>query len=440
MPAHHHAPASAADSTHASAPQASGGRGGSSGRFQTFSSLRHRDFMFLWLSNLCNASASWFEQITVPWVVWIISHSPFWVGVAGGMRSLPFLFIGPLAGVFADRFDRRKMVIIVQSCLACVVFLFALGVYKGYVVGSTGVAYALIFTFIGGTLHSLIQPVRQAMVANTVPRKDLWNAIALNSIAGNVARVVGPGLGGVLIAWLGPAVNFTIEGVLYVLMALAVVPMTLPYREEVTAKKATVTANLKQGFAYVMTERRILHLLLLSYIPALFVAPVIQIMPVIADEVLGGKSQVYGFLVLAMGVGGIIGTMIFASMGRTSTKGILGMLALLLLSLVVISIGISSWLYASIALMFLLGLFRIAFQINNNTLLQMEIADGLRGRVMAIYHLDHGFTPFASLLVGLMAEFTTASLTVTVVGIISLILATYSFLAYKDVRQLQQAR
>jgi len=356
------------------------------------------------------------------------------------MRSLPFLFIGPLAGVFADRFDRRKMVIIVQSCLACVVFLFALGVYKGYVVGSTGVAYALIFTFIGGTLHSLIQPVRQAMVANTVPRKDLWNAIALNSIAGNVARVVGPGLGGVLIAWLGPAVNFTIEGVLYVLMALAVVPMTLPYREEVTAKKATVTANLKQGFAYVMTERRILHLLLLSYIPALFVAPVIQIMPVIADEVLGGKSQVYGFLVLAMGVGGIIGTMIFASMGRTSTKGILGMLALLLLSLVVISIGISSWLYASIALMFLLGLFRIAFQINNNTLLQMEIADGLRGRVMAIYHLDHGFTPFASLLVGLMAEFTTASLTVTVVGIISLILATYSFLAYKDVRQLQQAR
>lgn len=207
---------------------------GPSGRFQAFSSLRHRDFRFLWLSNLANASASWFEQITIPWVVWIISGSPFWVGVTGGMRSLPFLFIGPLAGVFADRFDRRK-----------------------------------------------------------------------------------------------------IEGVLYVLMALVMFPIKLPYREEVTATKTSVKANLKQGFVYVLSDRRILHLLLLSYISALFVAPVLQIMPVIADEVLG-----------------------------------------------------------------------------------------------------HGFTPFASVLVGLMAEFTSANLTVAVVGAISLALALWAFVAYKDIRRM----
>ena len=160
------------------------------------------------------------------------------------MRSLPFLFIGPWAGVLADRVDRRKIVLVVQIALAVAVLGFALGVHQGYVTGQLGVLYALLFTFITGALHSLIQPVRQAMVANTVPRQDLWNAIALNSVAGNVARVVGPGLGGVLIAWLGPAVNFLIEGIFYVLMALAIFPIALPYREAMTARRTSVIANL----------------------------------------------------------------------------------------------------------------------------------------------------------------------------------------------------
>src|SRR5262245_19179567 len=227
-------------------------------RFQMFISLRHRDFLYLWLSNLLNASASWFQPITVPWVVWQISHSPFWVSVAGGMRSFPFLFIGPFAGVLADRVDRRKMILVVQSALAVVVFAFAIGMHEGYVTGNVGIFYAILFTFVAGVLQTLIQPVRQAMVANTVPRQDLWNAIALNAIAGNVARVVGPGLGGVLIAWLSPAVNFFIQGGLFVMMALMMIPIKMPYREEITARRSSVMANLKQGFAYVVSDRRIL--------------------------------------------------------------------------------------------------------------------------------------------------------------------------------------
>ena len=170
------------------------------------------------------------------------------VGIAAGMRSIPFLAIGPWAGVIADRIDRRKMVLVVQSVMAVVVISFAVAIHLGHIVGTTGVIYALVFSFITGVLHSLIQPVRQAMVANTVPREDLWNAIALNSIAGNVARVVGPGLGGVLIAWLGPALNFYIEGVFYILMVLVMVPIALPYREAITATRTSMLANPEAGF------------------------------------------------------------------------------------------------------------------------------------------------------------------------------------------------
>ena len=203
------------------------------------------------------------------------------------MRSIPFLVIGPMAGVFADRIDRRKMVLVTQSAVAVVVLCFAVAVHLGYVVGTTGVIYALVFSFITGVLHSLIQPVRQAMVANTVPREDLWNAIALNSVAGNVARVVGPGLGGVLIAWLGPALNFYIEGVFYFLMVLAMVPIALPYREAVTATRTSMLANLKQGFRYVLSEQVVLRLLLVACVSDILLAPVIHLMPVIATDVLG---------------------------------------------------------------------------------------------------------------------------------------------------------
>ena len=392
--------------------------------------------MLLWLSNLCNASAVWFQMITIPWVVWEISESPFMVGIASGMRSIPFLVVGPWAGVIADRIDRRKMVLVFQSTIAVVVLAFAVAVHAGHVVGGLGVFYALVFSALTGILHSFIQPVRQAMVANTVPREDLWNAIALNSISGNVARVVGPGLGGVLIAWVGPAVNFYIEGVFYILMVAAVVPIALPYREEATASHSSMWANLKQGFGYVVTEQRVLRLLLVACISDILIAPIIHIMPVISALVLGRGSEVYGFLVLATGIGGIIATMAFASLGGSFRKGSYGLLALVFLSGSAILLGASTWLWVSLAAMFGFGFFRLVFKINNNTLLQSTVPDALRGRVMSIYHLDHGITPLASMTLGLFAEFWPANLVVLGVGILALVLTIYAFIAFSDVRQM----
>ena len=388
------------------------------------------------MSNLCNASAVWFQQITIPWVVWEISGSPFLVGMAAGIRSIPFLVVGPMAGVFADRIDRRKMVLVTQSVMALVVLSFAGAVQLGLVVGALGVIYALSFSLITGTLHSLIQPVRQAMVANTVPREDLWNAVALNSIAGNVARVVGPGLGGVLIAWLGPALNFFLEGILYILMVLVMVPIALPYREATTARRASMLANLKQGFAYVISEQVVLRLLLVACISDILLAPVIHLMPVIASEVLGQGSEVYGFLVLATGVGGIISTISYASLGGVFRRGSVGLLALMLLSGSAILLGFSTWVWVSLLAMFGFGFFRLAFKINNNTLVQTTIPDALRGRVMSIYHLDHGITPLASMTLGLVAEFWPANFVVALVGLISLALTLYTFIVFANVRRM----
>ena len=405
-------------------------------RFGTFSSLRHRDFLLLWVSNLFHACANWFQQITIPWVVWEISGSALLVGVAAGVRSLPFLVVGPLAGVFADRIDRRKMVLVVQTFLAMVVLVFAFGVHRGVVTGDLGVVIALAFTAFTGLLNSLIQPVRQAMVANTVPRNELWNAIALNSVGGNIARVIGPGIGGVLIAWLGPAINFLIEGVFHFLMVLAVVKLALPYREEITAVRATVFANLKQGFQYVVTQRTVLRLLLVVCISDIFIAPIVHLMPVIADDILGHGSEVFGFLLLAMGVGGILGTLTFATLGGVMRKGTFGFVSLVLLTVSAITLGASTWLWVSLLAMFGMGFFRLTFKINNNTHVQSTIPDALRGRVMSIYHLDHGLTPLASMALGAMAEFWDANLVIVLVGSASLAFAVWAFASFSDVRKM----
>ena len=343
----------------------------------------------------------------------------------------------PLAGVFADRIDRRKMVLVVQSVMAMVVLLFATAIYLGYVVGPLGVIYALTFSVITGILHASIQPVRHAMVANTVPREDLWNAIALNSVAGNVARVVAPGLGGFLIAWLGPALNFYIEGVFYILMVLVMIPISLPFREAVTATRTSVIANLKQGFSYVVSEQVVLRLLLVACVSDIMIGPIVHLMPVVADLVLGGDSRTYGFLVLATGIGGIIATISFASLGRSFMRGSVGLAALMFLAGSAVVLGISTWLWVSLAAMFGLGFFRLVFKINNNTLVQSTIPDALRGRVMAIYNLDNGLTPLASMTLGLLAEFWAVNLVVLVVGIVSLALTIYAFVAFSDVRRMR---
>jgi hypothetical protein len=241
----------------------------------------------------------------------------------------------------------------------------------------------------------------------------------------------------VLIAWLGPAVNFFVEGVLYGLIAFLMLPIALPYRGEITAVGSSVLANLKQGFSYVIGRRQILRLFLTACIADILIAPIIFLLPVIADDVLGHGPRVYGLLVLATGLGGVIATVGFAFFGRDLQKGSIGLLSLMLLSVSALAVGLSSWLWISVGALFWLGFFKLIFKINNKNLLQTAIPDSLRGRVMSIYHLDHGVTPLAGMILGLMLEFWSVNLVIAGVGLVAIILTAWAFLAFSDIRNME---
>ena len=157
--------------------------------FNLFSSLRNRNYRFLWFATLFNQSGQWIQMTTLGWLVWKLSESAMLVGVTTGLRVIPFLFMGPITGVIADRIDRRRILMLVQITMAVMAILFT------FVVATGGVRvwHAMLFSFVMGCGFTMCGPVMQALVANTVPREGMGNAIALTAMAFNVSRVVGPG-------------------------------------------------------------------------------------------------------------------------------------------------------------------------------------------------------------------------------------------------------
>ncbi len=412
------------------------------GRIQTFSSLRNRDYRLLWTGNLFNNGANWLQQLTVGWLVWDLSASPFLVGAVGGFRAVPFLVIGPIAGVLADRLDRRKLVIVCQTMLASAALVFAFVVWSGRV----EVWHAFLYIAISGVAHSVLQPVRSALVANTVPREDLANAFALHAMTITSSRLVWPAIGGYLVGMFGFTVNFFVESFLYITLAVMVIPMRTPYRERGAGRvgsdetprnrHSSPFSDLVDGVKYVARDKPILQLIVMSFIPNFLLQPCIYLLPVFVGDVLNRGPEILGTLLSINGGFGFAATVVIATFGYVLGKGKTSLLALVLASIAGIMLGQSQWLALTIVAVSLMGYGMSSFRTCNMTLVQLLAPDDLRGRIQSIYHLDHGLTPLASFIIGAFAEFYSPTAAVTAVGALALVISIYFLLAFTQIRRL----
>jgi MFS family permease len=174
--------------------------------------LRYRDFRYLWIGTVFMSGGQWIQQVTIGWLAYDLTGSSVILGAINGLRALPFLLIGPTAGVAADRMDRRKLLIAVQAVIMTTAFCMGLLVASGHV----QVWHLFVFALVTSTVWSINQPLRQTLVSGAVPRESLMNAIALNSLAFNITKVLGPTAGGFLIAAFGAGGNFFVQGATYV--------------------------------------------------------------------------------------------------------------------------------------------------------------------------------------------------------------------------------
>ncbi len=410
-------------------------------RVQTFSSLTHRDYRLLWAGTIFSNMALWLQFLSLGWLVWNITIDPetgrgsvLLSGMVAAVRALPTLVIGPWAGVMVDRVDRRKAVIAVQLLLATVAIFFAFLVASGRV----EVWHAFAYAAVSAVCFAFLMPALQALIANTVPAKDMGNAFALYAMTVTANRLIAAMIGGTLITTVGIKYNFFVEGGAYVAMALFLIPMRVPYREASTSLGTSVLANLKGGLRYIWKENPIiLHLIILSLILNLVFMSVPALLPAYTGEVLNSGADVGGYLLAAQGVGGFVSTVLIASLGFVLRKGRTGLFALVLGSAAILVLAQSSWILLALAMMVLLGFAQTNFIVSNMTLVQEMAPDTLRGRVTSIHMMLHGVSPLAIFLIALFMELYTASAALTAVASGSLALSLYFLVTFRQVRRLE---
>ena len=403
---------------------------------------RYRDFRLVWIGNFFAQAAQWIQILTVGWLVLKLTDgNALMTGTVIGIRTFPVLLFGPWAGVLADRVDRRKVIVVTQLCMAAAAMAFAVLVIATDLDAETPSGplkwwHPFIYMLVAGVAHSIIQPVRNAMVANTVPKEALVSALALNAMVYPSTRIVAPAIGGLVIATLGFNWNFFIEALGYLIMVVLMIPVRLPYRARDRIRDESLLASLRGGIAYVWQEKPVLQLIVMSFIPNFVFTPILFLLPVITSQVLDRGADAGGILSAALGVGGIVSAVIIATVGFKVSKGAATFLGLAGGCVFVLVFAQSTWYAVSFAALAGLGFCQYYFRVANSTLIQLMIPDRLRGRVMSIYQLDNGFVPLATLITSWLIHVWNPRDVYTVIAVLSLILVLVQLAVFRQVRRL----
>lgn len=421
-------------STETSKPQdASATEPGTNRDRPSTNSLRYPSFRILFLTTGLVAGGVWFQQVTLGWLAYDLTRSPLHVAGVVGIRTLPLLF-SPVTGVIADRVDRKKLLLIDQTLVTILVFAFA----AVLLFDLQRVWHLYVFATVFGFLWAANNPVRQVLVANTVPREALMHATAMISMAFNGMRALGPAIGGFVIAFFGPGINFLIQGGLFLLALLLITKMQTPYYtgDRAVAKESSPLQNLADGFRHVIHEPTTRLVAAMTFAMSFtMLAIVFNQLPVYAAEILDNDDGTYlGLLLMAMGFGGFLGTALIAAASGTRRKGLVatGSFALSAICIVALSQIASLWL----ALLFLLlqQMFVQVVMTSNMTIIHTLTPDNLRGRVMGVYQMEIGMMPFGGFIAGAIASaygVDSAFLVSGLVGLAILVLASIFIPRYR---------
>jgi MFS family permease len=404
-----------------------------------FTSLRIRNFRFLLVGTILSNAAQWIQQVTLSWLVYDLTGSGTMLGSINMVRAVAMLGMIPAAGVLIDRLNRRLLMMITNGWL----FIITLGLGLILLLDRSHIPHLFVFAFLGGMAQTVDMALRQVMVFDLVPRSHTPNALALIQTGWSLMRSFGPGIGGFLILWFGPGGNFLVQAGAYALIVITIMQIQFPRRTS-SAVQSSPLQNIREGMRYVVKAPVTRTFVLIGFILPLFIIPIFTILPpVYAVEVFGDDSgRVLGFLLSSVGVGGIVGGVITASLGRVERRGLIQLASLFLLSLTLIGFAFSTTLWVALPLLALAGFFEIIFLTTNQTLLQLSIPDDLRGRVTSVVNLNAALSPLGGLVAGVGSDlFGGPKLITIVLCSIAAVLAVGVFLGSPTVRnyQLSQA-
>ncbi|MBE8999542.1 MFS transporter [Nostoc sp. LEGE 12447] len=376
--------------------------------------LRSKNYQLFFAGQGISLIGTWMTQLATIWLVYNLTNSALMLGVVGFSSQIPSFFLAPFGGVFVDRFSRYRTLIgtqvlaMIQSLTLAVLAL----------TGVIEVWHIIALSLCQGFINALDAPARQAFVPELVERReDLANAIAINSTMINGARLIGPAIGGLLIARVGTGYCFLIDGLSYIAVLAALLAMKVkPWKNVVT--DGNPLQKVKEGFVYAFSFPPIRSILLLSTLVSLMGLQNTILVPVIAEQVLKGGAESLGFLMAASGVGALTGGIYLATRQTILGIGKLIALAPAILGVGLIAFSLSRYLPLSLFTMLFVGLGTILQIAASNTFLQTIVEDDKRGRLMSLYTMSFlGMIPVGNLLGGVLASRIGAPNTLIIDGI-----------------------
>ncbi|MFA6873176.1 MAG: MFS transporter [Bacteroidaceae bacterium] len=383
-----------------------------------FRSLKYKNYRLFFSGQSVSLIGTWIQRIAVPWLVYRMTGSVFLLGLVGFVGQIPTFLLAPFTGVLTDRWNRYHILVATQVLSMVQALLLALLFFTNTI----ALWNVLLLGIVLGCINALDIPARQSFVIEMVEdKKDLSNAIALNSSMVNGARLLGPSIAGVLIASLGEGVCFLINGLSYIFVIASLLFMTVK-PQQALLKEKNVLKEMKEGFKYTFGFAPIKSIILLLALISLMGMPFSILMPVFAKDIFQGGSHTYGFLIGASGIGALCGAIYLAS-----RKTVLGLEKIIPIAAFtfgggLIAFSLSRYFPLSIFFMLITGLGMMLQMATSNTLLQTISEDDKRGRVMSFYTMAFmGTAPFGSMLAGTMASLIGAPATLFCGGVACII-------------------
>jgi MFS family permease len=381
----------------------------------TFRALKYRNYRLFFTGQSVSLIGMWIQNVAMGWLIYRLTSSATLLGVVGFAESIPILFLTPFAGVFVDRWNRRRIFIVTQLLFMIQAFLMSFLILTDVI----QIWHIMTLSVFLGMINAIDATTRQSFWMEMIEDKnDLGNAIALNSSMYNGARLAGPVFGGIVIAAVGEGICFLLNGISYIAIIIALLAMKLSPKVP-EAGKTDFMREFKEGINYASGILPIRYTLILLAFISFIANPYLVLMPVVAKEVLGSGAQVLGYLVGCSGLGALTGAVFIAS--QKSTRSLVNFI---FSGAFISGIGFIIFSISKVLLLSLISVFIISFGIMLviafcNILIQTAVDDDKRGRVMALHVLAlMGMTPFGNLMLGSLSSRISVSYTFFIVGII----------------------
>jgi MFS family permease len=398
---------------------------------RAFAAFHYRDFRVLWFGAFTSTVGNWMQQVAQSWLVFELTHSSFYLGLDYFFGQLPILLLTLIGGVVADRHDRRYVLLGSQLVQMGTAFALAALILLNLV----RVEYILLLSFITGLGQAFGGPAYQALIPSLVQKKDLPNAIALNSIQFNLARVVGPLLAGATLAAFGSAACFGLNGLSFFVVIVALLSMTIKHVKPADPKP--MLQELQGGLRYAKGEPAIVALTILASLTTFLGLPLLTFLPVFARDIFHGDINRFSHMMAFSGAGAVCGALVTAWMGRFRHMGLTVLITQASFGALVTAFALSRIVWLSDLLLFCTGATLLMTFSMTSSLVQLIVPDNLRGRVMSIYMVAfRGGMPLGSLAAGYAASVTSAPLVLQVNGVLIMCVAVYFLIKSHGVREL----